>query len=113
MSLPCDSRLPRRGPSAFLNLICPGGRVAKLWGLMLASPPDGIWHVTLGIYLCAGWPVTFGIYLCGAAFTSVWIDAHIALRWHLGYDGLHVAFGSDLTESSDGMWPSRMVSLWN
>ena len=57
VSPPCDSHLPRWGPSAFLNLICPGRGLANSWGLMLTSPPDGI-------YPCVGWHVTFGIYLC-------------------------------------------------
>ena len=51
--------------------------------------------------------------LVGVTFHSAWIDAHIVLRLHFGSDDLHVAFGSDLTASSLGMWLLRMWLLWN
>ena len=97
VSLPCDSHLPRWGPSAFLNLICPGRGLTKSRGLMLTLPPDGIYpcvgrHVTFGIYLCEGWHVTSSIYPC--------------MGWHLPLYGLM------LTSSSDGIL-APLACIWH
>ena len=92
VSPPCDSHLPRRGPSAFLNLICPGGSLAKSWGLMFTSSPDDIWHVTFGIYLCVGRHVTSGIYPC--------------MGWHL------LMYGLMITSSSDGVL-APLACMWH
>ena len=100
VSPPCDSHLPRRGPPAFANFICPGGGLAKFWGSMLTSSSDVIypcvgWHVLSGIHLCVGWHLP----LCGLVITSPSDGIWQRIAW-----GLHVAFGSDLTSSSDGIW---------
>ena len=100
VSPPCDSHLPRWGPPAFANLICPGGGLTNSWGSMLTSSSDGIypcvgWHVIFGIHLCVGWHLP----LCGLMITAPSDGIWQRIAWRL-----HVAFGSDLTSPSDGIW---------